>query len=91
MISERQGFIIWVSTLKQAKQLRRLGNVHYVSKRLKYVVLYCAQDETEWVEKQLSVLPFVKKVEYSYKSLLKTQFENRKPDKAKEYDYKIGF
>lgn len=91
MITERQGFIVWLSSLKQAKQLRRLGNVHYVSKRLKYAVLYCAVEESEWVRNQLQAYSFVRNVEYSYKSLVKTQYENKKPDKAKEYDYKIGF
>jgi len=32
----------------------------------------------------------VKKVEPSYKPFLKLEFENSKPDKAKEYDYKMG-
>ncbi|MET3698111.1 uncharacterized protein YlbG (UPF0298 family) [Bacillus oleivorans] len=91
MIVDRQGFIVWLSSLKQAKQLRRLGNVHYISKRLKYAVLYCSMEESEWVENQLHAYPFVRKVELSYKSMIKTHYENKKPDKAKEYDYKIGF
>lgn len=91
MFTERQGFIVWLSSLKQAKQLRRLGNVHYVSKRLKYAVLYCSVEESDWVRNQLQGYSFVKKVDYSYKGILKTHYENKKPDKAKEYDYKIGF
>lgn len=86
----RQGLIIWLFSLKNAKALRRFGNVHYVSKRMKYVVLYCDQDEVEDLVKKLSSFPFVKKVEPSYKPFLKTEFENSKPDKAKEYDYRIG-
>ena len=86
----RQGLIIWLFSLKNAKALRRFGNVHYVSKRMKYVVLYCDQDEVEELVKKLSSFPFVKKVEPSYKPFLKTEFENSKPDKAKEYDYRIG-
>lgn len=86
----RQGLIIWLFSLKNAKALRRFGNVHYVSKRMKYVVLYCDQDEVEDLVKKLSSFPFVKKVEPSYKPFLKTEFENSRPDKAKEYDYRIG-
>ena len=86
----RQGLIIWLFSLKNAKALRRFGNVHYVSKRMKYVVLYCDQDEVEELVKKLSSFPFVKKVEPSYKPFLKTEFENSRPDKAKEYDYRIG-
>ncbi|EKN68466.1 hypothetical protein BAZO_03980 [Schinkia azotoformans LMG 9581] len=39
---------------------------------------------------KIKSLSFVKKVDLSYKPFLKTEFENSKPDKAKEYDYKIG-
>ena len=43
MLSQRQRLIVWLNSIKQAKMLRKFGNVHYVSKRLKYVVLYCNQ------------------------------------------------
>ncbi|MCM3587068.1 YlbG family protein [Mesobacillus maritimus] len=90
MIGQRQGIIVWLYSLKQAKMLRRFGNVHYVSRKLKYVVLYCNQDDTEALIRKISSYSFVKKVEPSYKPFLKMEFENAAPDKAKEYDYKMG-
>ena len=90
MLSQRQGLIVWLNSIKQAKMLRKFGNVHYVSKRLKYVVLYCNQKEIEELTAKLASFSFVKKVEPSYKPFLKIEFENSKPDKAKEYDYKMG-
>jgi uncharacterized protein YlbG (UPF0298 family) len=90
MFVERQGLIVWLYNLKHAKTLRRFGNVHYVSKKMKYVVLYCNQDEIETLQDKFSSMSFVKKVEPSLKPFLKTEYENSKPDKAKEYDYKIG-
>lgn len=90
MLGQRQGIIVWLYSLKQAKMLRRFGNVHYVSKRLKYVVLYCNLEDTDSIIEKISSYSFVKKVEPSYKPCLKTEFENAKPDKAKEYDYKMG-
>jgi uncharacterized protein YlbG (UPF0298 family) len=90
MLSQRQGLIVWLNSIKQAKMLRKFGNVHYVSKRLKYVVLYCNQKEIEELTAKLTSFSFVKKVEPSYKPFLKIEFENSKPDKAKEYDYKMG-
>ncbi|MBS4172399.1 YlbG family protein [Bacillus sp. FJAT-49736] len=90
MRSDRQGLIIWLNNLKHAKSLRRFGNIHYLSKKMKYIVLYCDRDEIEMLEEKIGSLPFVRKVEQSYKPFLKTEFENSKPDKAKEYDYKIG-
>jgi len=90
MFVERQGLVVWLYSLKQAKMLRRFGNVHYVSKKLKYVVLYCNQEDLEGIMDKLSSFSFVKKVEPSYKPFLNIEFENSAPDKAKEYDYKMG-
>lgn len=90
MIGQRQGIIIWLYSLKQAKMLRRFGNVHYVSRRLKYVVLYCDLEDTESLIQKISSYSFVKKAEPSYKPFLKMEYENAAPDKAKEYDYKMG-
>ncbi|AYA75301.1 MULTISPECIES: YlbG family protein [Robertmurraya] len=90
MLGQRQGIIVWLFSLKQAKMLRKFGNVHYVSKRLKYVVLYCNQDETETIMEKIKSYSFVKKVEPSFKPFLKVEYENSRPDKAKEYDYKMG-
>ncbi|KKB39233.1 YlbG family protein [Bacillus thermotolerans] len=90
MFTDRQAIIVWLHHLKPAKVLRKYGNVHYVSRRMKYAVVYCDQQEIEDVMEKLNALSFVKKVEPSFKPFLKTEFENSKPDKAKEYDYKIG-
>ncbi|WP_445488452.1 YlbG family protein [Niallia sp. 03133] len=90
MLGQRQGIIVWMYSLKQTKMLRRFGNVHYISKRLKYVVLYTNQVEVEQIMEKISSYSFVKKVDPSYKPFLKLEFENSKPDKAKEYDYKMG-
>ncbi|MDZ5470672.1 YlbG family protein [Bacillus sp. 31A1R] len=90
MLGQRQGIIVWLYSLKQAKMLRKFGNVHYVSKRLKYVVLYCDLEDAEGIMEKINSYSFVKKVEPSYKPFLKDEYENSKPDKAKEYDYKMG-
>ncbi|MED4053615.1 YlbG family protein [Niallia taxi] len=90
MLGQRQGLVVYLYSLKQAKMLRRYGNVHYISKRLKYVVLYTNLNEAEALMEKLNSFSFVKKVDPSYKPFLKMEFENSKPDKAKEYDYKMG-
>lgn len=90
MLGQRQGIIVWLYSLKQAKMLRKFGNVHYISKRLKYVVLYCNIEDVETYMEKINSYSFVKKVEPSFKPFLKLEFENSKPDKAKEYDYKMG-
>lgn len=90
MIGARQAIIVYFHTLKQAKMLRKFGNIHYVSKKLKYVVLYTNMEDVDALIEKLNGYSFVKKVERSYKPFLKIEYENSKPDKAKEYDYKMG-
>ncbi|MBA9024987.1 MULTISPECIES: YlbG family protein [Bacillaceae] len=90
MFGTRQALIVYLHTLKQAKMLRKFGNIHFVSKKMKYVVIYTNMEEIETLSQKLNSYSFVKKVEVSYKPFLKMEFENSKPDKAKEYDYKMG-
>lgn len=66
-ITKRQGIIIWVYTLRQLKNLRRFGYIHYVSNRLKYIVMYVDQEQIEDKMKQLNSLHYVRKVEISYR------------------------
>ena len=89
-MNERQGLIVYVHQLKHAKSLRKYGHVHYISRKQKYVVLYCDREDIEMMTIKLQRLPFVKDVVESYRPFVKTEFENEKPDKAKEYDYKTG-
>lgn len=87
---DRQGIIIFLNNMRQAKSLRKYGHVHYISRKMKYVVLYCNQEEVPTIISKLEKLPTVRKVEVSQRPFLKTTYENAKPDKAKEYDYKAG-
>ncbi|WP_223700346.1 YlbG family protein [Sutcliffiella deserti] len=90
MLTQRQGIVVWLHSLKQAKLLRRYGNVIYISKKLKYVVFYCDAEESGILVEKLNKQSYVKKVDVSHKPSIKTHYENSRPDKAKEYDYKMG-
>lgn len=87
---KRQGLIVWFQHRKNIKHIKRFGHLIYVSKRMRYAVLYMNQSDIDAIEAELLKLPFVTKVERSYKPYLKTNFENARPDKAKLYDYKMG-
>lgn len=87
---KRQGLIVWFQQMKNLKQIKRYGNLIYASKKLKYAVIYVNQSELEQIEAKLIRLPFISKVEKSYRPYLRTDYENAKPDKAKQYDYKMG-
>ncbi|API93780.1 MULTISPECIES: YlbG family protein [Virgibacillus] len=90
MRTKRQGLIVWFQHMKNLKQIKRYGHLLYSSKKLKYAVIYVDQEELEKIEKKLLKFTFVSKVDRSYKPFVETNFENAKPDKAKQYDYKMG-
>jgi uncharacterized protein YlbG (UPF0298 family) len=90
MVGNRIGIAVWVHTLRNVKALRKYGHLLYVSKKMKYALLYCDMAQLDQTLIKLERLPFVKKAEPSYKPFLKTEYQNARPDKAKEYDYKMG-
>ena len=75
-INERQGIIIWVYTLKPLKQLKRFGLIHYVSKKMKYVLLYVDQKRIEETLKTLDKLHFVRKTEVSHRPEISMEFDH---------------
>lgn len=90
MKNKRQGLIVWFQHMRNIKQIKRLGHLIYVSRNMKYAVIYVDQSEIETIENKLSRYPFISKVERSYKPFVNTEFDNALPDKAKQYDYKVG-
>lgn len=76
VVNERQGMIVWVYSLKHMKTLKKQGLIHYVSKRMKYVVLYVNRSEADALEKKLNSFHFVRKVERSYRTDINMNFEH---------------
>lgn len=85
---KRQGLIVWFQHRKHIKHIKRYGHLMYVSRKMRFGILYVNQDEVETVEANLMKLPYVKQIEHSQKPFIDTNFENSKPDQAKMYDYK---
>lgn len=90
MFTQRQGLVIWFQHMKNVRQIKKYGHLVYVSKKLKYAMIYVNQEDIEYTTEKLSRLNFVSRVEQSFKPFIRTEYENSKPDKAKEYDYKFG-
>lgn len=78
MFPKRTGLIVWVNDARLAKNLERFGNVLYISKRLSYVVIYVNELDIEKKLAYIKKLNFVKKVEKSYRTELKTDFSTQK-------------
>lgn len=73
----RRGLIIWVYSLKQLKNLRRFGYVHYVSKKMKYVVLYVDDIDVETTIEKIEKQFFVRSVDMSMRPDINMNFDNR--------------
>ncbi|MRG85518.1 YlbG family protein [Salinibacillus xinjiangensis] len=87
---KRQGLFVWIKNMKSARKLRKYGHIITVSKKQKYVLLYVNQDDLEDTMETIHKLPFVFKVEPSYKPFIKTEFEKVKTNQTKDYDYNYG-
>ncbi|SFD61890.1 Uncharacterized protein YlbG, UPF0298 family [Paenibacillus catalpae] len=85
LLPERTGYIIWVSDLKAARTLEKYGTVHYMSRKMHYVVIYMNAERAEEAVKNISRLPFVRKVERSYRNELKTEYSKDAVDKTRFY------
>lgn len=78
-IQKRRGLVVWVYSLKQLKNLRRYGFVHYVSPKMKYVVLYVNEEDVQKDIEKLNRLHFVREVDIS-----------RRPDIDMNFGDKLG-
>ena len=82
IMQKRRGIIVWVYSLKQLKTLKRYGLVHFVSRKMKYVLLYVNEETVEEVEEKLQTLHFVRQVERSYRPDIEMNFADRIGTKA---------
>lgn len=85
MLAERTGYIIWVSDVKAARNLEKYGSVHYISRRMHYVVMYVNADRAEETMKNIRRLSYVRKIERSYRTEIKTEYSSKVPDKTKYF------
>ncbi|TGB00187.1 DUF2129 domain-containing protein [Sporolactobacillus shoreae] len=80
-IQKRDGLVIWLYNTKYLRVLRRYGYVHYVSKRMKYAVMYCDHASTDSVLSQLAKLRFVKRVDPSHLQEVRTTYDKGKSER----------
>ena len=76
-LTKRRGLIVWVYSLKQLKNLKKFGLLHYVSRKMKYVVLYLNEDTFEQTAERINKLHFVRKVERSYRPDVEMNFADK--------------
>ncbi len=84
-LPERIGYIIWVNDVKAARNLEKYGCVHYISRRMHYVVMYLYTEKAEETLKNIRRLSYVRKVERSYRNEIKTEYTKAVPDQTQFY------
>lgn len=67
-VSNRQGLVVWLYTAKYLNKLKQYGYVHYVSRKLKYAILYVDASKAKNVQDQLGKQHFVRSIELSHYS-----------------------
>lgn len=78
MIPKRVGIVVWLRNARDARHLERYGHLIYVSKRMKYAILYVNETELKAKMNQLARLPFVRKVEQSYLHEVAEEYNTRR-------------
>lgn len=73
--THRTALIVWLYTNKYTNKLKQYGQVHYVSRKLKYAVLYIDHDQVDEVSKQLEKLHFVRNIEMSHSNDLPYDYD----------------
>ena len=72
---KRCGLAVYLKNLKNIRQLRHYGTIYYVSKKMKYVILYVDEDEKETIKTVLSKQNFVRKVWESHKPEINVDYQ----------------
>lgn len=92
VIQKRRCLVVWVYSLKQLKTLKRFGLIHYVSRRMKYVVIYMNEEVIESSEAKINGLHFVRRVERSYRPDVEMNFAEKIGTKAAyQHEKEEGF
>lgn len=85
MFPERTGYIIWVNDVKAARNLEKYGSVHYLSRRMHYVVMYVNAERGEDIMRNVRKLPYVRKIERSYRNEIKTEYSKNTEEETQYY------
>jgi uncharacterized protein YlbG (UPF0298 family) len=86
-MNERTGIIVWVNDIKAARGLDKYGSLHYISRKMRYAVIYVDAGRYEDISKNLLRLPYVKQVERSLRNEIRTEYSSNMPDKTRFYTY----
>ncbi len=77
-VTPRAGIVVWLRDYKRAKALEQHGIIHYVSRKMRYAVLYVDESQVEETIRKVVKLPYVKTAERSFRHELRTDYSGNK-------------
>ncbi|QBO36885.1 DUF2129 domain-containing protein [Periweissella cryptocerci] len=83
---KRRALIVYVRNLRQVKQLRRYGNVEFISRKMHYVVIYMNETDLLANQEKIEKLGFVTRTEISLRPDLNPELADKKEDASFSID-----
>ena len=62
-IQNRAELLVSIFSLKQSKNLKKFGDIRFISKKMHYVILFVNRDDLDDIIEELKKQRFVKRVE----------------------------
>lgn len=75
-LTQRQELVVWLKGTKKLNQLKKYGYVYYVSRKMKYAIVYTSAAKATEMQQKLSELACVKKVIVSPRQEIDMNFDN---------------
>lgn len=76
-VARRRSLVVWMYSLRQVRNLRRYGSVLYISKRMKYALVYLNEGDFDASSEKIERLHFVRKIERSYRPDIEMNFADK--------------
>ncbi|MBS7576143.1 MULTISPECIES: YlbG family protein [unclassified Enterococcus] len=76
-INQRRLIAIYFYNPRFLKNLKRFGEVFYISRKLKYALMYVDESDLDKILSQIQKLHFVREVEKSYRPDIEMNFADR--------------
>lgn len=77
MEQKRKGIIVWMYSLSARKALQNYGVIYYVSRKMKYAIMYVNKASLDKTIEKISKLRSVKSVELSHRDEIDMNFEEK--------------
>jgi uncharacterized protein YlbG (UPF0298 family) len=76
-IQPRRLVVVWLYTMKPINQLKKYGDIQYISRKMQYVLIYMNEENIELAMSQMKRFHFVRQVDRSYRPDVEMNFKDK--------------